>query len=172
MEFDATPMSPTANSYMDVNTADTFADGKLKNESWTSLTDRQKKQVLIEATTRLDMERYGGVQSTSISTITPQRLQWPRAQLPFNIDSTIIPVQLQHATIEMAFNIIAEANDDPSVSRQDMDRLTSMSVGPLIYGIQVRAEGELPDMVKRLLSSLGEGVWLGELLNSNLKIIR
>lgn len=70
----------------------------------------------------------------------------------------------------MAMFYLDEYLDNPSVSRQDMDRLTSMTVGPLTYGIQKRLEGRLPDMVRRLLMAIGTNGWQGN--NSNMKLVR
>lgn len=186
--FDATPKSPTANSYLSVEDADVFASGKIQGEQWFSLSEAQKQALLVQATTRLDAETYGGLPTTTTNNVNSvyQALQWPRnwvvdrnyqnpdvylSQATYTyINPDIVPLQLAQATFEMAMFYLDEYLDNPSVSRQDMDRLTSMTVGPLTYGIQKRLEGRLPDGVRRLLMAIGTNGWQGN--NSNMKLVR
>ncbi len=164
--FDSTAGSPTANSYLSVEDADALAAGLINGTDWLSLTEQQKQALLVQATTRLDAEIYGGVPTTTVNTLgTPhQALQWPRNWI---IDK--IPAALEKATFYQAMHYYNEFMDNPTVSRQDMDRLTALSIGPLTMTIQKRAEERLPDMVKRLLVSIGSNAWDGA---APLKIVR
>lgn len=168
--FDSTAGSPTANSYLSVEDADALAAGLINGSDWLSLTDQQKQALLVQATTRLDAEVYGGVPTTTVNTsVTPhQALQWPRSGLMY-LDPTKIPAALERATFYQAMHYYNEFMDNPTVSRQDMDRLTALSIGPLTMQIQKRAEERLPDMVKRLLVSIGSNAWDGA---APLKIVR
>ncbi len=185
--FDSTPQSPTANSYISVENADTFAAGMIKGNDWLSLTEQQKQALLVQATTRLDAETYGGVPTTTVNTMGQpfQALQWPRnwiidknyasGELILSngglmyLDPEVVPAKLAQATFYLAMFYLDEFLDNPTVSRQDMDRLTSLSIGPLTMAIQKRAEERLPDMVKRLLLAIGSNAWNGA---GALKIVR
>lgn len=168
--FDSTAGSPTANSYLSVEDADALAAGLINGSDWLSLTEQQKQALLVQATTRLDAEVYGGVPTTTVNTsVTPhQALQWPRNWIIDNnhggsthLDPTKIPAALEKATFYQAMHYYNEFMDNPTVSRQDMDRLTALSIGPIVMSIQKRAEERLPDMVKRLLVSIGSNAWDG-----------
>lgn len=177
--FDSTAGSPTANSYLSVEDADALAAGLINGSDWLSLTEQQKQALLVQATTRLDAEVYGGVPTTTVNTsVTPhQALQWPRnwiidknyasGELILSngglmyLDPNKIPAALEKATFYQAMHYYNEFMDNPTVSRQDMDRLTALSIGPLTMTIQKRAEERLPDMVKRLLVSIGSNAWDG-----------
>lgn len=178
--FDSTAGSPTANSYLSVEDADALAAGLINGSDWLSLTDQQKQALLVQATTRLDAEIYGGVPTTTVNTMgnPHQALQWPRNWIVdgncsgggfTHLDPTKIPAALEKATFYQAMHYYNEFMDNPTVSRQDMDRLTALSIGPLTMAIQKRAEERLPDMVKRLLVSIGSNAWDGA---APLKIVR
>lgn len=180
-EFISTPKSPVANSYMSVEDADTFASGNIKGQAWLSLEESVKQALLVQATARLDLESYGGTPTTTTNTFnTPhQALQWPRLWIidknfvqrentyisPSGNayrDPEVVPRELTLATFTLAMHYLSEFNDEATVSRQDMDRLTNLSIGPLTMAIQARAEDALPDLVKRQLRSIGNGAWLGD----------
>lgn len=185
--FDSTPKSPTANSYISVDDADSLAAGLIKGNDWLSLTEQQKQALLVQATTRLDAEIYGGIPSTTVNTLgnPHQALQWPRNWIIdrnyadgdlilsngglMYLDPDVIPAKLAQATFYMAMHYLDEFLDNPTVSRQDMDRLTALSIGPLTMSIQKRAEERLPDMIKRLLVAIGSNAWNGA---APLKIVR
>lgn len=178
--FDATPKSPTANSFISVEDADAYAMGTIKGSAWLDLTEVQKQSLLVQATARLNIERFGGAPTTSTNTLnTPhQALQWPRnwvvdrnyASFDDNtnpignmyLDPEVIPRELAQATFVLAMFYLDEFLENPTVSRQDMDRLTSLSVGPLTMSIQMRAEEVFPDMVKRLMRAIGTNGWMGD----------
>lgn len=188
--FDSTPKGESANSYISVEAADTYAGGNIRGSAWLNLEESVKQALLVQATARLDVESYGGSPTTTTNTSaeTFQALQWPRAwvtdknfypqdsslYLPSGyayLDSNAIPAPLGLATWSLAMHYLAEFNEDATVSRQDMDRLTSLSIGPLTMAIQARKEEELPDLVKRQLRSIGQGGWLGD-RTSIIKLVR
>lgn len=173
--FDSTPKSPTANSYISVDDADAFAMGIIKGDAWLSLTLTQKQSLLVQATARIDIENWGGAPTTSTNTLNNphQALQWPRNWVVdrnhastnpignMNLDPDVIPRELKQATFTLAMHYLDEYLDNPTVSRQDMDRLTSLTIGPLTMAIQTRAEEAFPDAVKRQLRAIGTNGWMG-----------
>lgn len=177
--FDSTPKSPTANSYISVEDADAFAMGIIKGNEWLSLTLPQKQSLLVQSTGRLNIEDWGGspTNSTNTTNVPYQALQWPRNWIidrnygtndvnsnPIGntyLDPDVIPLELKQATFTLAMHYLDEFLENPTVSRQDMDRLTSLSIGPLTMAIQARAEEAFPDMVQRQLRAIGVNGWLG-----------
>lgn len=183
--FDHTLGGSSSNSYVPLDSytsgsytilgANDYFDGHPKQEKWTDLTDTQKQQFLAYATTRLDTERYGGEPST-----TTQRLQFPRSWIidrnqqsreyaesfvggDYYRENDKMPLELEYATFELAMFYIEEWYlEEPTASRQDIERMTSMSIGPLNLNFRKIRENELPDMVKRLLREIGPNGWMGE----------
>lgn len=177
--FNSTPKDPNANSYISVEDADSFAYGVINGQMWLDLTLQQKQSLLVQATSRLDIENWGGVPTTTTNTINTvhQALQWPRAQIVdrnngglMYRDQEVIPRELKQATFMLAMHYLNEFLDNPTVSRQDMDRLTSLNIGPMAMGIQARKEEEFPDLIKRLIRSIGKNAWLGD--STNVKLFR
>lgn len=186
--FNSTPKDPNANSYISVEDADSFAYGVINGQMWLDLTEQQKQSLLVQATSRLDIENWGGVPTTTTNTINTvhQALQWPRAWIVdrnyanddivlsngglMYRDPEVIPRELKQATFMLAMHYLNEFLDNPTVSRQDMDRLTSLNIGPMAMGIQARKEEEFPDLIKRLIRSIGKNAWLGN--STNVKLFR
>ena len=156
---------PGANDYLQYH---------YKSDVWNNLTDTEKQRYLITATTRLDMETYAGVKTTN-----EQNLQFPRSFVPSrdsnrareNYDipytgepfynSDTIPKEIIYATIELAVFYADEwLEENPLFSRQDQERFDSIKLGPITASIRKGREDDLPDRVKRLLVSLGQGAWL------------
>lgn len=167
----------------DIVGADEYFEYHLDYETWNSLTDREKKTALIAATRRLNAEPYGGQKTT-----TTQKLEFPRKCLPTRKYSTdpyhhlyasqkhlvsgcsdtayfqrsdILPVEIVEATFELAVYLVKEFNEDPTVSRQDQERLKSLSVGPLKLDMYRVSESVLPSPVITLLKASGPATWLG-----------
>ena len=183
--FDSTIGGASSNSYVPLDTytsgddtilgANDYFDGHPKQEKWTQLTDEQKQQFLAFATTRLDTERWGGEPSSST-----QRLQFPRSWIidrnqnsredfemfiggEYYRRNDIIPLELEYATFELAMWYIEEwYNEEPTASRNDMDRMESLSIGPLNMVFRKTRESALPDLVKRFLREIGPNAWMGE----------
>jgi len=181
--FDSTPKSPTANSYISVERADELASGNVHGGDWLSLTDIQKQALLVQSTTRLDAESYGGDPTTTTNTIPVehQALQWPRNGIidrnyasggMMYLDKDNIPSKMEQATFYLAMFYLDEFLENPTVSRQDMDRLTSLSIGPLTMSIQQRSEEKLPDLVTRMLHAIGSNAWMSSTPGVNPPMIK
>lgn len=71
--LDTTIGGATANSYVDLTTADAYHDARLNTDSWTSATADNKTRALLMAAERLQSENWIGNRVTMT-----QRLAWPR----------------------------------------------------------------------------------------------
>lgn len=180
--FDATLKGATSNSYVTIATADDYFGGHPKNSLWSKLTTLQKQQLLVRATTRLNLETYAGRRSTST-----QRLQFPRTWLvsrdfmpmddmldfvngSYYQSADTNPMELEQATCELALFYLEEwIEESPMFSRGDMDRMESIEIGPLKASLRKTKEDALPDIVKRLLRAIGPDVWQGQ---GQLKVVR
>jgi len=112
MAINATPGSPTANSYATLIEADAYHATRLHNSAWTSATDPIKEAALIWATRTIDDNMFWqGVRSTE-----DQSLEWPRQSVVdedgFVIDFDIVPVRVKNAQAEQAFLLI---KSDPTI---------------------------------------------------------
>lgn len=102
----------TANSYATVAEFTTYLANRLNAP--TIATDAEKELLLIEATRRLEIEKYLGVR-----TYADGRLKFPRSDLPdydsFVFDSDLIPELVKFALFETAIysksQSLTEAND-------------------------------------------------------------
>lgn len=172
--FNATPGSATANSYVSVAEADDYFAGTLGLSNWTVLTVQRKQAALVQATNRLDCERYGG-QLTDQYT---QVLQWPRSYIfsrdsnvnpgtTFDIasfyyrDSNTIPREVKQATFELAYHYVLKDTGEFTMDDNDLETLTSYKVGPLDLGVKdgVKAD-RIPTKVAALLRALGPNGWM------------
>ena len=170
MAFDATLKGPNSNSYVTVEEADDYFDLEVESTS----VSKVKQRFLVSATSRLDMEQYGGKMSAN-----DQRLQFPRTWLvarnytqnqdfveyiggQYYQDPDTVPLQMKIATFELALWYIKEfRNEDPLVSRNDQSRMSQYAIGPLKATLRNVKEDALPDKVVRALRSIGDNGWLG-----------
>lgn len=145
-----------------------------KASLWSALTTTEKQQFLVRATSRLDVETYGGRQAVST-----QRLQWPRTWVidrNFEQDQDFLefasgnyfqsddfhPLELEYATFEQALHYIEEFREETElVSRRDQERMESFTIGPLTVKTRKTTEDVLPAPVVRWLSAIGPNGWQG-----------
>lgn len=91
-----------AGSYIDRLEAQAYFDGRLNTEAWDDATDdEQKDKSLIMATRIIDRLNFSGVKAVAV-----QILQFPRG------DDTVIPVDVQNATAEIALALLDGVNPD------------------------------------------------------------
>jgi hypothetical protein len=184
--FDFTLKGVNSNSYVPLESyiqtstgrrivgADDYFAGHPKSDKWDQLTELQKQQFLVRATSRLDLELWGGRRSDN-----DQRLQFPRAWLvsrdhdpsdamldfvngKFYQSADYLPIEIENATFELALFYVEEwLNEDPLFSRNDMERMENVSIGPLTAKLRKTREDSLPDIVVRLLRGAGPNVWQG-----------
>lgn len=166
--FNATQGDPGQNSYVSEIEASDYFDGDPRAEVWGGLAVLEQQQYLVAATNRLDIEEYGG----EVDTAT-QPLQWPRENVNNRnydyYDNTTTPRAMKHATYELASWLLDQVNEEALVSRGDQDRMVSYTVGPLSVVLRKVKENELPDVVTRILRSIGSNGWLG---GNGLKLVR
>lgn len=190
--FVPTLKDPDANSYVDLATitvdginivgAEDYFEGHPKSSKWESLTDLEKQQLLVKASSRINMETFSGQK-----TATTQRLEFPRAWLPDRNsiggshettdsslgsyhDSNYNPKELDQATCELALWYLEEwITEDPLVSRVDQERTSKYTIGALSVENRNVKEDALPDVVTRLLRAIGVDAWSGQ---GQLRVVR
>lgn len=104
--IDAIAGSATANSYLDLGTADQLIDQRPdRNASWLALSDDQKSALLISATDLIDV--YAPYKGNI--TNDDQRLAFPRTGLQGlngnKVDDSAIPYPVQLACSELAWTL-------------------------------------------------------------------
>jgi len=172
--FDSTVGGSSSNSYVSVESANDYFEAHLDGEQW-KLPASKKQAALTMATNRINRERFSGAPTT-----TSQRLQWPRSYVVsknstpyagdvntfaggnYFVDNTIIPLELEQATYELALFYIKKADGQFTANDDELETLESMKIGPLDVKYKSSARGDrLPQQVKDLLSSIGTDAWLG-----------
>lgn len=147
--INATPASPTANSYATLAEANTYHESIIPAQAtdWTSATDATKEAALVTATRLLDQwflwESWPSTEA--------QNLDWPRQGLLGRngrqyIGDMVIPIELKNATAELARQMIVENRTlDSDI---EVKNITSLRAGPvsLSFGSGVTAK-VLPDAV-------------------------
>jgi len=174
MAFDATLKGTTSNSYVTVEEADAYFDMSMDYAKWEQLSVKDKQRFLVSATSRLDIDQFGGRR-----TATAQLLQWPRLWIidrnfsqnqdfveyiggNYYLDPETMPLELKTATFELALWYIKEfLDEDPLVSRNDQSRMTSYQIRPLKTALRNIKEDALPDKVIRALKGMSENGWYG-----------
>jgi hypothetical protein len=127
MALDATPGSPTANSYCTIIEADKYFNDRIHSESWKELDYQNKSAALITASSMLDWYMTWEGTRTSFS----QSLDWPRTgatgddEVEIPVDE--IPKELKIATFELAISI---STSDRTLD-WNMQGLSKMKVGDL-----------------------------------------
>jgi hypothetical protein len=128
MAINATPGSPTANSYMTVAEADTyFASGLTNTSVWDE--SSLQEEALIQAAFLLDQYDYVGITSDEyLGTAEPtQALKWPRVlndegDLIRNYGVAVIPPPIKYAQAELALALLAASEGD-AVAEGTMESL-------------------------------------------------
>lgn len=177
--FDPSVGTATSNSYVSVADADDYFAAHLDGtDYWTPLSTTQKQAVLVQATNRIDRERFGG-QKTHYGI---QRLQWPRNAIVdrnYQADSTYaptfentgfyyrdplsIPMELKQATCEQALYLLKyKQGDAATVEDYDLETLEGYKIGPLDMKIKAGVKADrLQTTVKELIQAIGPNAWTG-----------
>lgn len=150
LTFDATPKGADSNSYILVTDADDYFDGQLFAETWASKSTPEKEQALVAATSRLEMESYRGVRTTS-----SQRLKWPRADVAKDDgnfwDSDVIPRPVQEAAAQQALDMLNETEDPLAAS--GLEPFESVRVGSIAVTIDKQTyAGQLSSRIVSMLA--------------------
>jgi len=112
--IDATAGGANSNSFVTLAVAETYMEGRGNKSTWDAASDGEKNIALVEATRDLDAVSYDGYRATGT-----QALAWPR-QWAIDVDDPTynyfdtneIPVRIQNATCELAFQYIAAGTTD------------------------------------------------------------
>ena len=141
--------SATANSYVAVADATTYFDERLNAGTW-STSDDDRARALIQATRRIDQERFRGEKVSS-----GQALKWPRYWALDDdgeeYSTASIPQIVQDATCELALYLLNQGTTDPLMNT-GLEQFKSARVGPM--AVETRpafSTGQLPDNVESLL---------------------
>jgi len=160
--IDATIKGASANSYVSVADADSHFDLSIFKSLWTQLSTEEKEQFLVFSTNRIDAELFSGAKTT-----TEQSLQMPRKGIidkdqTYWVDEDTIPAYFQLSVLELVTEYIKEyKNESPTFSKNDQERMSDVTIGPLKGTLRKTTEYSLPDIVKRYLRSVGYNFWIG-----------
>jgi len=150
----ATAKSATANSFITLADADTYANGMADDTEWDAATTDAKNRALKSATDRLEQETYRGA-----ITDQDQRLSWPRVgtydRNGLLFDQDTIPRPIEEATVELANAII---KGEYEVSDTGLEGFVNVKIGPLdVTPNHGKIATTLPKTVLRLLEPVRYG---------------
>lgn len=145
----ATAGATNANSYVLVADAATYFDERLNAGAW-STSDDNKARALIQATRRIDQERFTGEKVAS-----GQALKWPRYWALDDdgeeYSTTEVPQIVQDATCELALYFLNQGTTDPMMNT-GLEGFKRAKVGPMDVETRDAFEtGQLPDNVVSIL---------------------
>jgi hypothetical protein len=148
----ATVQGTTSNSYITVADADTYFDERIGSSAWTGEDADDKARALIQATRRIDQEKYQGTKVTE-----GQALKWPRFWATDDdgeeFAEDAIPVIVRQATCELALQYLTD-DDSGTVPLLDtgLEQFDTAKVGSLDMSRDPSFKaGQLPANVRRLL---------------------
>lgn len=150
-----TPGGATSNAYVDLATADTvLLTERLHATAWSTATQTQKESAIIWSTRLLDeFIDWEGAKASEL-----QALRVPRHGLQdadgFAYDSDVIPREVQVATAEFAFALLARDRiSEPALFGLGM---SEMELGPMSAVVDKgMILALIPDHVLAMLSPLG-----------------
>lgn len=152
----------SANSYVDLDEAETYADTRLDADAWDGATAPRRIRALLQAARRLNDEHWVGDRVSAT-----QALAWPR----YNVlvpdgaaawcggqyyDTTEIPLPVRQAQIELAIAYLDGWTFDDGGDEAIVEEFEADGVRTKFGAANPRA-GDLPATVARLLSGLLRG---------------
>ena len=152
--FNATPSGAASNSYVSVEDAQAYFDGRLNVGPWTAANQLTKETALVAATARLEQESFRGWRFDDA-----QRLKWPRDGV---IDEdgvafapAVIPDRVKFATCELALHMLTAGTTDTQAPT-GLEAFKALSVGSIELTLRDFPEtpGGLPATVVRWLRGL------------------
>lgn len=142
-----------SNSYATVAEADDYFDiDRVFEATWDAFTTEEKEDRLAWATRALENKvTWKGVKYTET-----QALAWPRSNTfdrhGYEIDIDEIPIQLKHATFEMAKYL---STNDVTVGRGvDYTKFIKLDVLEIEY-MEGTSQSSFPDMINAILKGIG-----------------
>jgi hypothetical protein len=158
--IDATIGGVGSNSYVTLTEANTYFDGRMYSEAWTSLTDDIKRnQALVMATKRINTEKFYGTRESNT-----QALPFPRLSLGYLdgifLDSTI-PTILKEAQYELALHILSV---DMSQQGSNVDTIEKIKLGTL----DIKYALDSSDNINKSFNTMPESVTslIGDLVSN------
>lgn len=153
MAIDATVGGSASNSYVTAAEADTYFEGRLNPEGYTTATVDIQERALRTATIYLDgrVNWVGHIKDPT----TPQALDWPRIDgvdpLTANdILSGVIPLDLKNAQCEFALYLLDTGEPE------ETNTLDAIKVGSLTIDFnEFKSNQLIPDIVWSMISYLG-----------------
>lgn len=148
----ATVGGSTSNSYVTLVEADAHFDARLDATDWSGATDDTKNRALIQATQRLDQQRFKGRREDE-----DQALAFPRVGTfdrdGYAYDSDTIPTPVKRAQMELALAMLGT----DLLADTGLEGFKRAKVGPLDVETRYRPAGTLPAHVRREIAHLVEG---------------
>lgn len=152
--LDSTVGGASSNSYVSVDDAGNYQEGRYHNAAWFQLTVDTQEVLLVQATTILDRQHWAGRKATKA-----QRLSWPRAYVPdpdsaadsstMYLDDSTIPRFLEEATAELAFVLLPEDR----LLESDSAGMKSIKVGSIALDFdRLDRPGILTPYVRRVIA--------------------
>jgi len=124
--IDATFGGATSNSYVTLLEAEEYFGARLFSDNWNNASEANKIAALIQATKRIDREKFYGDRVSST-----QKLAFPRSGISY-IDNVlydgIIPEQIKDATCEVAIYMLS---NDISQKDTNIGDKKSVAVGSI-----------------------------------------
>jgi hypothetical protein len=152
--LDATPFSPTANSYATVAEANAYHEAHLYATDWDAADVSQKTIALVMATRILDYKVEWAHYPTKAQS-EGQVLQWPRTGLIDldgygNLDDDTIPQRIKEVTAEYARQLlVSNRTADSDVETQG---ISSISAGPISLSFKETVKAKVvPDAVVQMI---------------------
>lgn len=148
---DATPKGANSNSYVTVAEATSYFEGRLYSDAWDTASVEEKKQAVVMATARLEVENFDG-----LPTDDNQALKWPRLWIENEDgsfkDENVLPPMMKEATFETALWLLRGDDTDPTQPSglEGFDLLSA--AGTSMNPTKGYSAGTLPAAVVRLLS--------------------
>lgn len=148
----ATAASASANSYLLLADAETYATERLQVGDWDGASTDEKNRALIEATRWLDHFDFAGERSTEA-----QALEWPRigtyTRDGYEYDTDTIPAFIEQATFELALQLLKDnAASKDTLGPTGLEAFNRAKVGPMEVEVRhANKAGDLPDSVRSLI---------------------
>lgn len=163
----ATAGSASANSFVTLAEADTYAESRLNASTWDDATADTQNRALVEATRELSVLTWIGWRTDDV-----QALSWPR-QLVRNPDdpyhnyygTTVIPQRVKDATCELAFQFVKSGTTDVAaldttlnIRREKIDVLETEYFDPFQRATGLHRFPRVWDLIQPLVTGTGVSV--------------
>lgn len=137
-----------SNSYVTLDEAEAYFEGRLNTAAWDALTtDDAKNIALVSACRRIDQEEFDGARSSH-----NQALAWPRHGASADgimVDSAEIPQRVKNGQCELALFMLGS----DMLADTGLEGFDRVKVGPLeVTPRHGRRAGSLPENVRRELA--------------------